>query len=53
MLFALPVMREGLPGSPLIGVRADLLIYLWAQVSVAMSLFLLIGTWARGESRTP
>lgn len=51
MLFALPVMRYGLPGSPPIGVRADLIVYLWAQISTALSLVLFIGTWARGEPK--
>jgi hypothetical protein len=51
MLFALPAMRYGLPGSPPLGVTADLLIYLWAQLGVALSLFLLIGTWAMGDAK--
>jgi hypothetical protein len=51
MLFSLPVMRYGLPGSPPIGVRADLVIYLWAQISAGLGLALFIATWARGDAR--
>ncbi|UDL93438.1 DUF4436 domain-containing protein [Lichenihabitans sp. PAMC28606] len=53
MLFALPVMRYGLQGSPPLGVRADVLIYLWAEIGVALGLCLVVATWARGEPKPP
>ena len=51
MVFSLPALRYGLPGGPPLGVRADLLVYLWAQIGVALGLFLFLGTWLRGEPK--
>jgi hypothetical protein len=50
MLFALPAMRAALPGAPPLGVAADVLIFLWAEIAVAAGLSLFVWRWARGES---
>lgn len=51
MLFALPAMRYALPGSPPLGVIADLLVFLWTELAVALGLLLFVLTWAIGEPR--
>lgn len=47
MLVALPLLRTGMPGSPPLGVRIDLLILLWAEVVVAAALALAVIVWLR------
>jgi hypothetical protein len=51
MLFALPAMRYALPGSPPLGVRADLLVFLWAELAVAIGLLLFVLAWIMGGPR--
>jgi hypothetical protein len=51
MVFALPVLRYALPGSPPLGVRADLLVYFWAELAVTLALALFIVTWAQTRLR--
>jgi hypothetical protein len=51
MLFALPAMRAALPGAPPLGVAADVLIFLWAEIAVAAGLSLFVWRWARGDGR--
>jgi hypothetical protein len=45
--FALPALREALPGGPPLGVRADLLVFLWTAVAAVIALALFVSTWAR------
>lgn len=52
MLFALPALRAALPGSPPLGVRADLLVFLWAELAVALGLALFIVAWVQGGNRS-
>lgn len=47
LVFALPVMRGVLPGAPPLGVWADLLIFLWADLAAVISLALFVFAWAR------
>jgi hypothetical protein len=47
MVFALPILRNALPGAPPVGVRADLLVFLWAIIATALALILLVYSWAR------
>ena len=49
MVFALPAMRNILPGAPPLGVRADSMIFLWAEAAVVIGLVLVVSTWARGD----
>ncbi len=51
MLFALPAMRYALPGGPPLGVRADLLVFLWAELAVAVGLLLFVLAWAMDGPR--
>lgn len=51
MLFALPALRYGLPGAPPLGVRGDLLVFLWAELAVALGLLLFLVTWATAGPR--
>ncbi len=53
MLFALPALRAALPGAPPLGVCADLLVFLWAELAVALGLALFIVTWVRGAPASP
>ncbi len=52
MVFALPTLRNALPGAPPLGVRADLVIFLWAELAVVLSLALFVLTWFE-EPRRP
>lgn len=47
IVFALPALRNALPGSAPLGVSADMLMYLWAELAVVFSLALVATTWAR------
>lgn len=51
MIFSLPALRNILPGAPPLGVRADSLVFLWAQLAVVIGLTLIVITWARGGDR--
>lgn len=47
MIFALPALRNALPGAPPLGVRADIFIFFWAELGAIIALCLFIATWAR------
>ena len=47
MIFALPAVRNALPGAPPLGVRADILIFFWAELGAIIGLCLFIAAWAR------
>jgi len=47
MAFALPALRDALPGSPPLGVEADMWVFLWAELAVVLSLGLVVFKWAR------
>ena len=47
MIFALPAVRNALPGAPPLGVRADVLIFFWAELGAIIALCLFITAWAR------
>ena len=51
IVFALPALRDALPGAPPLGVRADLLVFLWAAVAAVIALALFVSTWARDGPR--
>ena len=46
-IFALPALRNALPGAPPLGVQADIFIFFWAELGAAIALCLFIVTWAR------
>jgi hypothetical protein len=51
IIFALPALRNTLPGSPPLGVWADVLIFFWAELGAIIALCLFIAAWAgRGLS---
>ena len=45
--FALPALRNALPGSPPLGVQADVWVFLWAELAVVLALGLVVFQWAR------
>ena len=47
IVFALPAMRNALPGSPPLGVFADVFIFVWTELAAIFSLMLVVITWAR------
>lgn len=51
LLFALPLLRSYLPGSPPIGAAIDIFIYLWTIVATVIALVLIVATWARHDRR--
>ncbi len=49
MLFSVPALRNLMPGSPPVGVLADNLVFLWAELSVLLGLALMAVTWVKAE----
>jgi hypothetical protein len=49
--FALSVLRNALPGSPPLGVEADIWVFLWAELAVVLALALLVFRWAKTGPR--
>lgn len=50
MVFALPVLRNSLPGTPPLGVNADLW-FLWAELAAVLAAALLVCKWAKTGPR--
>ncbi len=46
MVFAVPALRNIMPGGPPLGVRADALVFLWVQLTVILGLTIFVATWA-------
>ncbi len=51
MVFALPALRNALPGSPPLGVLGDVLVFIWAELAAVLSLALVVETWCRSGPR--
>ena len=51
IVFALPALRNALPADAPLGVSADVLVFLWAEVAAVLALALLVATWARTGPR--
>ncbi len=49
--FALPVLRGLLPGSPPLGVAADMWVFLWAEMVNVLALALVVFKWAHAGPR--
>jgi hypothetical protein len=47
IIFALPALRNALPGAPPLGVRADILIFFWAELVAIIALCLFVLAWVR------
>jgi hypothetical protein len=47
MIFALPALRNALPGAPPLGVRANILIFFWAELVAIIALCLFVVAWVR------
>ena len=47
VVFALPTLRNALPGGAPLGVTADTYVFLWAELAAVLAIGLLIATWAR------
>lgn len=45
VIFALPALRNALPGAPPLGVRADILIFFWAELGAIIALCLFVAAW--------
>jgi len=52
MVFALPVLRNSLPGTPPLGVNADMWVFLWAQLAAVLAAALLVCKWAKTGPRS-
>lgn len=46
LVFALPALRNALPGAPPLGVWADLAVFLWAELAAVLGAALLVLSWA-------
>jgi hypothetical protein len=44
MVFAVPALRNIMPGAPPLGVRADAFVFLWVQLTVILALTIFVGT---------
>ncbi len=49
--FALPVLRNAMPGSPPLGVSADMWVFLWTELAVVLALVLIVFKWGRSGFR--
>ena len=49
--FAMPVLRNALPGAPPLGVRADMFVFLWTEVAAVIGLAMVTLDWARTGPR--
>jgi hypothetical protein len=49
--FALPVLRNALPGTPPLGIRADMFVFLWTELAAVIGLALVCFSWARAGPR--
>ena len=49
--FSLPALRNAMPGSPPLGVSADMWVFLWTEVAVVAALLLMVFKWARAGFR--
>jgi hypothetical protein len=45
--FALPVLRNALPGEPPLGVQADMWVFLWTELAAVLALALVVFKWAK------
>ena len=45
MIFSIPALRGIMPGAPPLGIHADALILVWAQLAVILGLTLFVSTW--------
>ena len=45
--FAMPVLRNALPGEPPLGVRADMYVFLWSELAAVIGLARVTLDWAR------
>jgi hypothetical protein len=45
--FAMPVLRNALPGAPPLGVRADVYVFLWSELAAVIGLARVTLDWAR------
>jgi len=50
--FALPVLRNAMPGSPPLGVSADMWVFLWTELAAVLALVLTVFKWAKAGFRT-
>lgn len=50
IVFALPALRNALPGTPPLGIRADVLVFFWAEIGAVIALSLFIAAWVRRGS---
>jgi hypothetical protein len=47
LVFALPALRDNIPGAPPLGVWADLAVFLWAELAAVIASALVVLSWAR------
>lgn len=51
LLFAFPLLRDSLPGSPALGVLFDFYVFFWVEIVVGLTLLALLVTWIRRERK--
>ncbi|MGH8337354.1 MAG: DUF4436 family protein, partial [Gammaproteobacteria bacterium] len=47
MVFALPALRNAMPGNPPVGVRGDVFVFFWAELATVTALSMFVIAWAR------
>jgi hypothetical protein len=52
IIFALPALRNALPGAPPLGVRADVLIFFWAELAAVIALCLVVTSWVHRGAKS-
>ncbi len=51
IIFAVPALRAALPGTPPLGIRADVLIFFCAEFGATIALCLFVAAWIRSGAR--
>ncbi len=51
IVFALPALRNALPGAPPLGIRADVMVFFWAELGAVLALFLFVTAWVRSGAQ--
>jgi hypothetical protein len=51
MVFALPILHNVLPGTPPLGVLADVWVFLWSEIAATIGLILFVTAWVQRGPR--
>ncbi|MBV9250167.1 MAG: DUF4436 family protein [Acetobacteraceae bacterium] len=53
LVFALPALRNNIPGEPPLGVWGDIAVFLWAELAAVIASGLVVLSWVRQTGSRP